>query len=159
MFTEVSNVVFFNNQETRGGELDLEVTPVPQWTLLANATVQRAVLTAEPSQPASTGNRPVGVPASILNFWTTYDFAIGGARGFRVGAGVSYNDKTYGNTQNTNAIPASTVIDADLSYDRQSWGAMLGVQNIADVTYYVTALGAGGSVGTPRSVFLKLTYR
>lgn len=159
VFTEVNNVVFFNNQETHGGELDLELKPVAQWSILANATVQRAVLTQEPSQPASTGNRPVGVPASILNLWSSYDFAIGSARGFRIGAGVSYNDKTYGNTQNTNAIPASTVIDAVLSYDHPSWGAMFGVQNVADATWYVTALGAGGAVGQPRSFFLKLTYR
>lgn len=159
VFTEVSNVVFFNNQETHGGELDLELKPTPAWTILANATVQRAVLTEEPSQPTSTGNRPVGVPASILNLWTSYGFAIGSARGFRVGAGVSYNDKTYGNTQNTNSIPASTVIDGVLSYDQRLWGATLGVQNIADVTWYVTALGAGGAVGQPRTVFLKLTYR
>jgi iron complex outermembrane receptor protein len=159
VFTEVNNVVFFNNQETRGGELDLELKPFTQWTILANATVQRAALTEEPSQPASTGNRPVGVPASIFNLWSSYDFALGTARGFRVGAGVSYNDKTYGNTQNTVSIPSSTVIDAVLSYDQRLWGATLGVQNIADVTWYVTALGAGGAVGQPRSVFLKLTYR
>lgn len=159
VFTEVSNVVFFDNQETRGGEVDLELAPTQQWTLLANATVQRAVLTAEPSQPASAGNRPVGVPASIMNFWTSYDFAIGRVQGFRAGAGVSYNARTFGNTQNTNSIPASTVIDCVVAYDRRSWGATLGVQNVADVTYFVTALGAGGSVGTPRSVFLKLAYR
>jgi iron complex outermembrane receptor protein len=159
VFTEVSNVVFFNNQETRGGEVDLEVRPTSQWMLLANATVQHAALTSNPSQPTSTGNVPVGVPATILNLWSSYDFAIAGARGFRVGAGVSYNDKTFGNTQNTNSIPASTVVDGVLSYDRHSWGATLGVQNIANVQYYVTALGAGGSVGTPRSVFLKMTYR
>ena len=159
VFTEVNNVVFFNNQETRGGELDFELKPAAQWTVLANATLQRAVLTEEPSQPASTGNRPVGVPASIFNLWSSYDFALGAARGFRIGAGVSYNDKTYGNTQNTVSIPSSTVIDAVLSYDQRRWGATLGVQNIADVTWYVTALGAGGAVGQPRSVFLKLTYR
>jgi len=27
------------------------------------------------------------------------------------------------------------------------------------VAWYVTALGAGGAVGQPRSIFLKLTYR
>ncbi len=159
VFSEVSGVVFFNNQETRGGEVDLEVRPVSQWTVLANATVQHAALTSNPSQPTSTGNVPVGVPATILNLWSTYDFAVAGARGFRVGAGVSYNDKTFGNTQNTNWIPSSTVIDGVFAYEQHAWGATLGVQNIANVQYYVTALGAGGSVGTPRSLFLKMTYR
>jgi outer membrane receptor protein involved in Fe transport len=48
--------------------------------------------------------------------WTTYDFSIGNLDGFRVGAGVSYTDKTYGNTANTVWIPSAEVIDAMIGY-------------------------------------------
>ncbi len=159
VFSEVSGVVYFNNQETRGGEFDLQLKPTSAWTVIANATVQHAVLTAQPSAPTTTGKDPVGVPATILNLWSSYDFAVAGAKGFRIGAGVSYDDKTFGNTLNTNWIPSSTVVDAVLSYYHRTWDVACGVQNIADVTYYTTALGAGGAMGQPRTLFLKLTHR
>ncbi len=154
-----NTVVVFSNQETRGVEADLQVKLADGWKILANVTAQNAVLTNEPQQPTSVGNHPIGIPAHIFNLWTTYDFDVAQISGFRIGGGVSYNDKTYGNTLNTVWIPESTVFDAVLSFNRPDWDIAFGVKNITDATYYTNALSAGGAVGLPRTAFVKLNYR
>ncbi len=105
------------------------------------------------------GNRPVGIPSYMFNLWTTYDFNIAGIDGFRIGGGLSYYDKMYGNLQNTVFVPDSLVFNAALSYIRPDWDVSLGVKNLTDVTYYTSALGSGGMVGQPRTVYVKANYR
>jgi iron complex outermembrane recepter protein len=158
VFTEVGNQIFFNDQETRGVEVDVQLKPTTRWKIETNYTFQDAVLTNQPSAPATNGNHPIGIPAHIFNLWSTYDFAIAGVNGFKIGAGVSYNDRTFGNAQNTNWIPASTVYNTVLSYSEARWDVALGIKNLTDVTYYTTALSAGGAVGEPRTVFAKANY-
>jgi iron complex outermembrane receptor protein len=101
---------------------------------------------------------PVGVPRQIANLWTTYDFSIGNLHGFRIAGGMTYSDKSFGNPQNTNFVPAYTVWDTVLSYNQPTWDVAAGVKNIFDVAYFPTALSAGGFVGQPRTFFLKYTY-
>ncbi|HEY3793851.1 MAG TPA: TonB-dependent receptor, partial [Bradyrhizobium sp.] len=93
VFTEntATGQAAFNAQKSYGFDADLQMLITPQWTVLANMISQTARLTAVPLTPSQVGNWPVGVPAHIYNIWSTYDFAIAGIKGFRVGAGVSYN--------------------------------------------------------------------
>jgi iron complex outermembrane receptor protein len=100
----------------------------------------------------------VGVPAHIFNIWTTYDFAIAGIKGFKVGTGLSYNDRTYANTGNTSWIPPSTVIDGMIDWSNHHWDAQFGIKNIGNVTYYTIAQSAGGYVGTPRTYYVKANW-
>jgi iron complex outermembrane recepter protein len=159
VFTLVGDTVFFDDQQTRGVEADLQLKPTPEWKILANFTAQDAVLTGVPQTPAAVGKIPIGIPAHLFNLWTTYDFSMAGVDGFKIGAGVSYSDKTYGDQLNTLSIPYSTVFDAALSYKVKDWDITLGMKNITDVTYYTAALGAGGAPGLPRTVYLKANYR
>jgi iron complex outermembrane recepter protein len=163
VFTEntavIPNVVAFNARKSRGIDGDLQVQITPAWKLLANGIAQQAVLTAVPLTPAQVGNAPVGVPPQIFNLWTTYDFAIAGLPGFKVGGGLSYNAKSYGNTANTAWIPPSTVGDAMFGYYSPHWDVQLGVKNVTNVTYYTLAQSAGGYVGQPRTVYLKANWR
>ncbi len=162
VFTEntatVPPTVEFNAQDSKGVDADLQLQITPQWKVLANMISQTAKLTAVPITPTQVGNWPVGVPAHIYNVWSTYDFAIAGIDGFRVGAGLSYNSLTYGNTANTVWIPTSTVVDAMLGYTASHWDAQLGVKNIANVTYFTTAESAGGYVGQPRTYYVKADW-
>ncbi len=159
VFTLIVDQVNFSNQRTEGFEADLQIKPTAAWKILANFTAQDAVLTSQPAAPATVGNHPVGIPAHIFNLWSTYDFAIAGVDGFRVGGGVSYNDKTFGNTANTLFAPSSTVFDASLAYLRKDWDVTVGVKNLTDVTYYTAALGVGAAEGAPRTVYIKANYR
>jgi iron complex outermembrane recepter protein len=159
VFTLVGDTPFFDNQKTHGFEADLQIKPTPEWKILANFTAQNAVLTFEPQTPTSVGKRPIGIPDYMFNLWTTYDFSIAGFDGFRIGAGLTYNDKSFGDVLNTVYIPASTVFDAALTYKMKDWDLTLGVKNLTDETYYTAALTAGGAPGMPRTFYLKANYR
>jgi iron complex outermembrane recepter protein len=160
VFTEntTTNTIAFNAQTSRGVDADLQVTVTPEWKIMANATAQKAVLTAVPLTPTQVGNWPVGVPQYIFNVWSTYDFAIAGVHGFRVGAGLSYNSKTFANTGNTAWIPDSTVVNAMFGYYGQHWDAQIGIKNIANVEYFTIAESAGGYVGEPRTYYAKASW-
>jgi iron complex outermembrane receptor protein len=160
VFTEntTTNQVAFNAQKSYGFDADLQMLITPQWTLLANMISQTARLTAVPLTPAQVGNWPVGVPAHIYNIWSTYDFAIAGIKGFRVGAGLSYNGATFGTTADNVWIPSSTVADAMFGYYAAHWDAQIGVKNITNVTYFTTAQSAGGYVGQPRTFYAKAAW-
>lgn len=151
--------IFFNSQRTRGVEADLQIKATDQWKILANFTAQNAVLTGVPQTPAAVGKRPIGIPGYLFNLWTTYDFAIAGEDGFKIGGGFSYSDKTYGNVLNTLSVPYSTVFETALSYNQKDWDVTLGVKNFTDTTYYTSALGAGGAPGLPRTLYIKADYR
>ena len=153
-----TGVVTFNAQYSKGVDADLQWLITQQWKVLANAIWQTAKLTQVPSAPAEVGLWPVGVPAQIYNLWTTYDFAIAGIHGFRVGAGVSFNGRTYANLGNVAWIPSSTVADAMFGYYAAHWDAQIGVKNITNVTYYTTAESAGGAVGLPRMFYAKASW-
>jgi iron complex outermembrane receptor protein len=157
VFTEntTTDTITFDAQKSIGVDADLQFAITPQWKLLANAIAQNAVLTAVPGTPSDVGNWPVGVPRYIFNTWTTYDFAINGIHGFRVGGGLSFNSKTYANNGNTSWIPDSTVIDAMFGYYAKHWDAQIGIKNIANVEYFTYAESAGGYVGEPRTYYLK----
>jgi iron complex outermembrane recepter protein len=160
VFTEntTTDTITFNAQNSRGVDADLQVAVTPEWKILANAIAQSALLTSVPGTPADIGNWPVGVPRYIFNTWMTYDFAINGIHGFRVGGGLSFNSKTYANNGNTSWIPDSTVIDTMFGYYAAHWDAQIGIKNIANVEYFSFAESAGGYVGEPRTYYVKASW-
>ncbi len=159
VFTLVGDVPFFNDQATYGAEADLDVKVTPQWRITANATGQHASLTDNPSSPSSDGKRPIGVPAALGHLWTSYDFSVDGVDGFRIGGGVNYRDKMYGNTLNTNAIPSYVTADTELSFTQGQLVYSLGVKNLTDKTYFVAANGAGAFVGDPLTVYGRISLK
>ncbi len=156
VFVLVGDNVIFNNQRTSGFEVDAQAFITPEWKILANATLQGANLTSNPSAPTATGNQPIGVPLHIANLFTSYDFAVGGLHGFTIAGGASYRDKIFADQFNTTSVPAYTIFDAILSFNRPNYGLSVGVKNITDKLYFVNANSAGAFVGEPRTIFAKL---
>ena len=76
--------------------------------------------------------------------------------GFRVGAGLNYQDKSYSDITNVNSIPSYVLVNASLGYDAPHWGIDINLHNVADRRYFVAANGAGALVGEPRSTFVTL---
>lgn len=155
VFTLVGDTGVFNAQKTRGIEADFQVAVTPDWKVVANVTDQAASLTDNPSAPTAVGKQPIGVPLHIVNIWSTYDFAIEGLTGFKVGGGMQYRDKIFGDQLNTETVPAYTIFDAVLSYAQPTWDASIGIKNITDKLYFTNANGAGAFVGEPRTVYAK----
>lgn len=159
VFSLVGDVAFFDNQETWGGELDLDAQPTSRWRVTANVTAQHAELTSNPSSPSSTGKVPVGVPEHMANLWTSYTFPLSGDDGLRVSGGVDYRDKLYGSTLNTLSVPSYVIGDMELAYLHNQWTFTAGIKNIGDATYFLAANGGGGLVGDPRTFFLSVSLR
>jgi iron complex outermembrane recepter protein len=156
VFTLVGDVPVFNDQKTQGGEGNLQVLVGRRWKIIANGTGQHAALTDNPSNPAATGKRPVGVPQHIFNLWTTYDLKVAGVTGLTIGGGLTNRDKMFGDVLNTKSIPSYTSLDTVLSYGGHQWNVSFGFRNITNTRYFVAANGAGGFVGEPLSMFVQL---
>lgn len=148
--------VVFDSQKTRGEEISADLAVTDQWHLLANATHQDAFITNNPQGIASVGHRPQGAPDLLANLWTTYRFRLGGIAGFRVGAGVNYQDKSYSDITNASSIPSFAVVNMLVGYDASTWGVDVNVHNVTDRRYFTAANGAGAYVGEPRSAFVSL---
>jgi iron complex outermembrane receptor protein len=144
--------VVFDSQRTRGGEASLDARITDKWRLLANVTVQDAVITDNPQGLSAIGKHPQGAPADIANLWTTYDFAIAGVPGFRIGGGVNYQSKSYSDTTNVNSIPSSVIANALIGYETPHWGLDVNIHNLANERYFIAANAAGALVGEPLSV-------
>jgi iron complex outermembrane receptor protein len=148
--------VVFDSQKTRGMEASADVAVTDQWHLLANVTHQDAFITNNPQGITSVGHRPQGAPDMLANIWTTYRFRLGGLSGFRVGAGVNYQDKSYSDITNASSIPSFAVVNMLVGYDAGLWGVDVNVHNVTDRRYFTAANGAGAYVGEPRSAFVTL---
>ena len=148
--------VVFDSQKTKGEEASLDAALTDQWHVTANATHQNAVITDNPQGVTSVGNHPQGAPDFLANLWTTYSFQVAGLPGFRVGAGVNHQDKSYSDITNVNSIPAYTIVNALVGYGTPVWGIDLNLHNLTDRQYFVAANGAGAFVGEPRSAFVTL---
>jgi iron complex outermembrane receptor protein len=151
--------VVFDSQLTNGEEVSLIAKITDQWSLLANATHQEAVVTGAPNAAATLGNRPQGVPANMANLWSTYKFAIGGMQGFQVGAGVNYRDRAWSDTTNVNSVPGYVIGNAMVGWENLNWGVALNVKNITNERYFVAANGAGGFVGEGLGAYLTVRYK
>ena len=146
--------VVFDSQKTKGEEASLDAALTDQWHILVNATSQDPVITNNPQGVTSVGNHPQGAPDFLANFWTTYSFHIADMPGFRVGAGMNYQDKSYSDITNVNSIPSYVLVNASFGYNTPHWGIDLNLRNITDRRYFVAANGAGALVGEPRSAFV-----
>ena len=151
-------LVTFDSQLTNGEEVSLIAKVTDQWSVLANATHQDAVVTVAPNAPTTIGNLPQGVPANMANVWTTYKFALGGISGFQFGIGANYRDRTWSDTTNVNSVPGFVIGNLMVGWEDPNWGVSLNVKNFTNKLYFVAANGAGGFVGEGLGAYLTVKY-
>jgi iron complex outermembrane receptor protein len=151
-------IVTFDSQLTNGEEVSLIAKVTDQWSILANATHQEAVVTVAPNAPATIGNLPQGVPANMANVWSNYKFALGGISGFQVGIGANYRDRTWSDTTNVNSVPGFVIGNLMVGWEDPNWGVSLNVKNFTNKLYFVAANGAGGFVGEGLGAYLTVKY-
>lgn len=105
------------------------------------------------------GNQPYLVPEVMASLWLDYTIGDGDLKGLGFGAGVRYVGASYADNENTLSVPAATVFDAAVRYDRDNWGVALNVNNVFDEDYVAgcqTALSCG--YGQGRSAILKAHF-
>jgi iron complex outermembrane receptor protein len=82
------------------------------------------------------GKRQPTVPEHMASLWLHYRLGTGPLAGFGFGGGVRYIGETFGNLANDadRIVPAYTLFDAVIDYEKDGWRFALNVRNIADET-------------------------
>ena len=160
--TTGSEAIAFDNYKIDGVEASLDAKVTDQWHVLANATAMDPIVTSSPqtaNQASVLDHAPQGVPRYLANLWTTYDFSFAGIKGFQVGGGINYQDKSYSDNTNVNSIPAATILNAEVAYLSPTWDVVLNVKNLTNARYFIAANAAGAYVGNPLSAYLTVRYK
>jgi iron complex outermembrane receptor protein len=82
------------------------------------------------------GKRQPTVPEHMASLWLHYRLGTGPLAGFGFGGGVRCVGETFGNLANDadRIVPAYTLFDAVIDYEKDGWRFALNVRNIADET-------------------------
>lgn len=114
---------------------------------------------AEIVQGANNGKRPDNLPEDAASLWLKYTVQEGSAlEGLGIAGGVRYLGQRYGNADNTYDLPAVTLFDASLTYEKNGYKGSLSVRNIADKDYVASCGTFGCYYGEGRTIMGKLTY-
>ncbi len=88
-----------------------------------------------------------------------YDFT-GKAEGLRLGGGLRYVGKSFGDTANSRSVPSYLLADMTVQYDWDQVSATFGVTNLFDKTYSATCAGSSGCIlGEGREMTLTLSKK
>jgi len=130
-------------EKSRGLDVDL------QWRLGASTRLL-AALSRMTTEVVDTGKALVDVPKTSARLALRHDFGAGSALpGLGLGLGLKHNGPLKGDAANTFETPASTVFDAQVSYQVGSLRLGLVVDNLADRQYWVPSRYFGGGQVTP----------
>lgn len=141
---------------SRGIELEAKANITDNW----KATAALTVLDLEITQDANSdliGNTPYVVPETLASLGVDYTFHDGALEGLTLGGGVRYIGSSWVDNENTLKVPAATLFDAKLGYEKDNWGVDLNVTNLFDKDYVAscqTSLSCG--YGEGRTFKLKL---
>jgi iron complex outermembrane receptor protein len=154
--------------ESNGFEMDVAGRIDDNWSLIANYSYTKAIVTKDNDAkggPRNTGNRLQNVPLHSGNIWLKYE-ADGALRGLSVAGGVNAVGEREGDLGNTFELPAYALLNAMASYSIEPsfapWvkrlTAQVNVNNILDTTHYIGANNGNLSIlpGAPRSFLVSL---
>lgn len=142
---------------SRGVELEARGNVTDTLELIAAYAYTDARTTeAGPLSPGSRGQRTTGVPYNQASLWADYDF-VRVLPGLSAGAGVRYIGETNAEWMGNLTVPAYTLIDANLQYQRDDWTVRLNATNLTDKTY-VAGCTYACFWGSPRTVILTAAY-
>ncbi|MGC4026612.1 MAG: TonB-dependent siderophore receptor [Mesorhizobium sp.] len=140
---------------SRGVELEGKVNVTENFKLTAALTALDVEITKD-TDATVIGKTPYIVPDITASAWADYTFRGDWYDGISVGGGVRYLGSSWADNQNTLKVPAATLVDAKIGYERENWGVELNVTNLFDKTYVASCQGAlVCSYGEGRSFKLK----
>ena len=100
------------------------------------------------------------VPRNRLSAWADYTVQGGMLAGVQVGGGIRYVGSTFADAANTLTVPASTAIDALVTYTRDNYRLSLNVTNIADSRFVAACYTTTSCFyAEGRKAVGRLTYR
>lgn len=141
----------------RGVELEATTEILPRLNLAASYSyTPKAEITAS-STASEIGKPLIAVPRSVGALWADYRFG----NGLKVGLGGRFTGSNHGALDAAPAkVPSSTVFDAMIGYDYESWNLALNVRNLTDKDYFANCDQYSTCYyGDPRRVTATATYR
>lgn len=146
--------------ESRGAELEGKININENWRLLGSVAYTDMEITENDLNPSLIGKSPYIVPKVTASLWIDYTVTTTAFEGLSFGAGVRHQGWSWADEDNTEKVPAATLFDAAIRYERDDWTASLNVTNIFDKEYVE---GCGGltvcGYGDARTFTFKLAKK
>lgn len=141
---------------SRGFEAELQANITEELKATAALTMYDIEIVHD-YDAALIGNVPVTVPEQQASLALDYTFGDGPLSGVTLGGGVRYVGSSWADKANTLEVPDSTVFDAKIGYETESWGVDLNVTNIFDHKYVAACQEANACYyGEGRTAKLRL---
>ncbi|WP_118952654.1 TonB-dependent receptor [Taibaiella helva] len=123
-------------QQSKGVEAELIASPFPGFNLIAgygynDNKFTRAAVNIE-------GKRALGTPEHVGNVWLTYTLLESAVKGLGIGGGVMYVSDVFQDNQNTFTLPAYTMVDATIFYNRPKYRISFKLNNMLNEKYWVS---------------------
>ena len=142
---------------TKGFELEYKGSFSAGWSGSASYSYTHARVTRS-NNPAELNKRLASVPTHSASAWLMRRFALDGAGGVTVGAGVRYIGDSWDGIDALRT-PSATLLDALLAWDNGPVRLALNVKNLADKTQITTCLARGDCFyGQRRTVVASARY-
>lgn len=123
-------------QNSKGFEAEIIANPLPGLNIVGGYGYNDSKYTKAAANVE--GRRPYATPLNTANAWVSYKIMRGSINGMGMGLGVNYESDSYLNDANTFIVPAYTVFDASLFYDRPKYRIGVKVNNLTNKEYWVS---------------------
>ncbi|WP_454689948.1 TonB-dependent siderophore receptor [Achromobacter aloeverae] len=143
----------------KGIELSGTADLTQGWKVVGAYTYMSPKITR--NNDGTVGNQPQDVPRHMASLWLDKTLQEGPLQGVGLGVGVRYIGSRYGDNQNSLAIPAVTLTDAALHYERRNWRFAINATNLFDKEYVGSCEGSADAClyGFRRSVMATVAYK
>ncbi|RWQ67624.1 MAG: TonB-dependent siderophore receptor [Mesorhizobium sp.] len=119
---------------SRGVELEGKVNITEDLRVTGAFTAYDLDITKD-TNPALIGKTPFIVPELMVSASVDYTFRGDWYDGVSIGAGVRHLGSSWADNENTAKVPAVTLADLKLGYEKENWGVDLNITNLFDKTY------------------------
>jgi len=144
---------------SRGFEIEAVYNPLPGLKLLASYTSYDLKVTKD-GNPLVVGKDLPATPEQLGSAWFDYTIQTGVLAGFGFGGGVRYVGRSFADNINTKPVPAFTLVDATIHYERDGWRAALNITNLADHVYVASCASMTACYyGDRRRILASLSYK
>nr|WP_319799948.1 TonB-dependent receptor [Mesorhizobium sp. PAMC28654] len=140
---------------SRGVELEGKVDVTEDFRITGAFTAHDLDITKD-ADLTLIGKKPFVVPEVMASASVDYTFRGDWYDGISIGGGVRYIGSSWADSANEHKVPAVTLADLKLGYEKEGWGVDLNVTNLFDKTYVSSCQGLNVcSYGEGRSFKLK----
>lgn len=120
---------------SKGFEFEAVANPLPGLNIVGSFTMFDIEVTRDELKPLTVGRTPVRTPQQFGGLFFDYTFQDGPLQGFGFGGGIRYVGSSFATETNTFRVPAYTLGDAQVHYERAGWRLAVNLSNLTDEKY------------------------